>query len=152
MPQELYPKLIALAVAGGIALIIVLCVIADKRSNKKFSEKFLAEHKFKDSYNNKLFVTENNELVLHCPSGSLTGYKVWNLEDIAYIGTVNSLKLGKSFSFFDDQKKALKGDYKTPSKKPLLQYKMTSFPANSESELKEIVVFVMKHNSNIQMI
>ena len=127
MPQELYPKLIALAVAGGIALIVVLCVIADKKSNKKFSEKFLAEHKFKDSYNNKIFVTEQNELVLYCPSGTLAGYKVWNLEDIAYIGTVNSLKTGKSFSFFDEQKKALKGDYKTPSKKPLLQYKMTHF-------------------------
>lgn len=152
MLQELYPKLIALGVAGAIALIVVLCVRADRGANRKFSEKFLAEHKFKDSLNNRIFVTDNNELVLHCPSGSLTGYKVWDLEDIAYIGTVNSLKMGRSFSFFNDQKKALKGDYKTPSKKPLLQYAMTSFPASSESELKEIVSFVMKHNSNIQMI
>ena len=132
----------------GFIVIVVICVIADKNASKKFKAKIENEYKLKESMGS-IGITENNEILLYCGSGSLPGYKVWPLEDVAYFGTNTIPATNCSFCFMDDSKKAMKGTYLTPSKKPLLQHKQVTFPAKGQSDLDQIYAFLKKHKSDL---
>lgn len=138
--------LIGAALVVGFIVIIVLCVLADSKSKKKFMNMIQETYKIKDK-SGQIIITSNNEIMLSVPSGTLPGYKKFALEDIAYVGFyVNRGQ--KSFSFLDSNKKAMKGEYLTPSKKPLLQKGMAAFPMSS-GEQEQIFEFIKKYKSDV---
>ena len=135
----------------GFVILITLCIIADKNKNKKFKAKIEGEYKKIDSSGN-YSITDRGELMLYLPSGSLVGYKVWNLHDIAFIA-INDLKPSmRSLSVLDANKKAMKGEYLTPSKKPLKEYSYTSFGLNIGQSFDDVVNLVQKHAGHVQVI
>lgn len=140
------------ALVIGFVVILVLCVIADKNSNKKFQKMIETKYKIKDQLG-KLCITENDEILMSVPSGTLAGYKLWKLSEVFYVG-MNTIPTKASmnmlaFCFMDAKKKPMKGEYLTPSKKPLLQKKMTTFSAADRKELDEIYAFIKKHLPNV---
>lgn len=138
--------LIGAALVVGFIVIVVLCVLADSKSKKKFMNMIQETYKIKDK-SGQIIITSNNEIMFSVPSGTLPGYKKFALEDIAYVGFyVNRGQ--KSFSFLDSNKKAMKGEYLTPSKKPLLQKGMAAFPMSS-GEQDQIFEFVKKYKSDV---
>lgn len=137
------------ALVVGFVVILILCIIADKNSSKKFKAKIENEYKLKESMGS-ISITENNEIMLYCASGTVAGYKLWPLEDVVYFGTSTIPATNCVFCFMDDNKKAMKGTYLTPSKKKLLlQYKQSTFPARSRNNLDEIYAFLKKHKSDL---
>ena len=155
MGSEQIQSLAGPALVIGFVVILVLCIIADKNSNKKFAKMIQTKYKIKDKQG-CLSITENDEIIMSLPSGTLAGYKLWKLSNIFYMG-MNTIptkaSLNKlSFSFMDEKKKPLTGEYLTPSKKPLLQKKMTTFSADDMKELDELYAFVKKHLPNIRRI
>ena len=58
------------ALVIGFVVILVLCVIADKNSNKKFQKMIETKYKIKDQLG-KLCITENDEILMSVPSGTL---------------------------------------------------------------------------------
>ena len=138
--------IIGAALVVGFIVIIVLCVLADSKSKKKFMNMIQETYKIKDK-SGQIIITSNNEIMFSVPSGTLPGYKKFALEDIAYVGFyVNRGQ--KSFSFLDSNKKAMKGEYLTPSKKPLLQKGMAAFPMSS-GEQDQMFEFVKKYKSDV---
>ena len=138
--------IIGAALVVGFIVIIVLCVLADSKSKKKFMNMIQETYKIKDK-SGQIIITSNNEIMFSVPSGTLPGYKKFALEDIAYVGFyVNRGQ--KSFSFLDSNKKAMKGEYLTPSKKPLLQKGMAAFSMSS-GEQDQIFEFVKKYKSDV---
>ena len=136
------------ALVVGFVLIIVLAVMSDKKANRKFKEMIDNDYKIKDKEGN-ISLTQNNEIMIYCGSGTLAGYKVWPIEDISYVGisTIPASRL--CFCFMDENKKAMNGKYLTPSKKPLMQYKQSTFPASNREELDQVFAFVQKHKSDV---
>ena len=134
--------LIGIAIVAGFIIIVVLCVIADSNSKKKFTKKIRETYKIKDK-SGQLILTTDNEIIFSVPSGTLPGYKLFNLEDIAYVGFYKD-RGNRTFSFLDDGKNAMKGEYLTPSKKPLLQKKQAAFPMNADDE-ELIYGFISKY-------
>ena len=135
----------------GFVILITLCIIADKNKNKKFRAKIESEYNKIDSSGN-YSITDRGELMLYLPSGSLVGYKVWNLSDIAYIGISDLKPSMKSLSILDANKKAMKGTYLTPSKKPLKEIGYTSFGLNIGQSFDDVVNLVQKHAGHVQVI
>ena len=155
MDKDTLVAILGPALVIGFIVIIVLCVIADKTANKRFDKKIKNKYKIKEQLGG-MMVTENKELLMYLGSGTLHGYKLWNIEDIAYVG-MDTIKTqatfsGVSFCFLDEKKKAMKGTYLTPSSKPLLQKKQVSFNADSEDVLYSIYDLLKKYNSNLQII
>lgn len=137
------------ALVVGFVVIIILCVIADKNTSKKFKAKIENEYKLKESMGS-IGITENNEILLYCPSGTIAGYKLWPLEDVKYFGARTFPASKRSFCFFDEDQKLMTGKYLTPSKKKtLIQYKQASFPAKSDKELDKIYDFLKQSKSDL---
>ena len=67
--------------------------------------------------------------MLYLPSGTLCGYKKWNLEDISYVGMNTIPASSCSYCFMGEDMKPMTGEYLTPSKKPLVQRKQSAFPS-----------------------
>ncbi len=155
MDPETIKGLLGSALVIGFVVILVLCIIADKNSNKKFIKKIEGQYKIKDQLN-MVKITENNEVMIDQKSGTLAGYKVWDVKDIVYMGmntiptpaTMNRL----AFCFLDENKNVMHGKYLTPSKKPLMQYKMSTYNVDRESELNDIYEFLKKYNPNIGLV
>lgn len=132
MNSEALKAVIGIALVVGFIVIIILAVMADKKANEKFKKKIESTYQIKDRLKG-IVITSDNSVLLYYPSGSLHGYKKWNLEDIAYVGFATVPANNKTFSFLGDDKKAMKGEYLTPSKKPLMQKTMAAFPLNGMS-------------------
>ena len=100
--------LIGAALVVGFIVIVVLCVLADSKSKKKFMNMIQETYKIKDK-SGQIIITSNNEIMFSVPSGTLPGYKKFALEDIAYVGFyVNRGQ--KSFSILDSNEKTMKGE------------------------------------------
>lgn len=138
---------IGIALVVGFIVIIVLAVMSDKKANKKFAKKIETTYQLKDKMGN-LVITTNNEVMLYLPSGSISGYKLWHLEDITYVGMTTVPATNCAYCFMHDDKKAMKGEYLTPSKKPLLQYKQSTFPARMD-DLESVYQFIKKHKPDV---
>lgn len=155
--KETYPEdfmitdirpFIGIALVVGFIVIIVLAVMSDKKANKKFKNKIETSYQLKERQGN-LAITTNNEVMLYLPSGSIAGYKLWRLEDIVYVGMTTVPATNCAYCFMNEEKKAMKGEYLTPSKKPLLQYKQATFPARMD-DLETVYQFIKKHKPDVK--
>ena len=149
MPESIQPFL---GIGGVIVftVIIILCVIADSNAKKKFLKMITEDYKPKDKCGRRLFITENADVLLELGSGTLPGYKKWNIEDIAYVGLSTINRKMVSFCFMDETKKAMKGEYLTPSKKPVTQRGMKAFSPEYYDQLEEIYQFIKKYKPDVQ--
>ncbi|MBO4750401.1 MAG: hypothetical protein J5546_08795 [Lachnospiraceae bacterium] len=140
MPQ---PFLGIVVVVAFVAFVVFL-VSLDKKANKKFQAKFESEHHIKEAYGD-CFISEEGEFVVKLPSGSLAGYKVWKLSDIAYVATYKN-----NYSVLDAGQKAMKGDYLTPSKKPLKEKAYKEFSVKSGQSVDAVADLIMKYAGHVQ--
>lgn len=128
----------------GFVVVLAVCLYADKNTSKKFSVEISEKYPALDSFEN-IFVTDKGEVLYYLPSGTIAGYKKWNLQDIAYVNTYRG-----SFCVLDSNKKELRGEYLTPSKKKLLKEKTyVSFTVGPDTA-KQYVDFIQKHGPHIQ--
>lgn len=142
--EKMTPTGIVLIV--GFAVILVICIFIDKNASKRFSNEIKEKYPVKDSFG-IAYVTEKGELLYYCPSGTLSGYKKWNLQDIGYISTYRG-----SFSLLDRDKKTMRGEYLSPSKKKLLKEKAYATFSVGPDMVNEYVEFIKKHGPHIQHI
>ncbi|MBO4687632.1 MAG: hypothetical protein J5636_03895 [Clostridiales bacterium] len=136
---------------GGVVAIafiafIVLLVMADKKANKKFAAKIAAEHHMKDQYG-KFIVTEEGEFMFSLPSGSLEGYKLWKLSDIGAIAVHNN-----QFTIMDPSQKASKGEYLSPSKKPLKEKSYKTFDVQRGQSAEEVADLIIRNAEHVKLI
>lgn len=136
------PEGIALIV--GFFVILIVCVMIDKKSSKKFNKDIEEQYSVKEAFRSA-FVTERGEFLYRCDSGTLPGYKKWNLNDIAYVATYKG-----EFSFLDKDGKTMRGEYLTPSKKKLLKEKMYASFYVGVDRINDFVAFVKKHGPHIE--
>lgn len=137
----------------GFVAVFVVCLYVDKNASKKFENEIREKYQALDSFEN-ISVTAKGELLYYLPSGTLVGYKKWNLQDIAYVklscGKVSGVRV-YYFSLADADEKILSGEYLTPSKKKLLKEKAySSFMVGSQDKANQYVDFIKKHGSHIQ--
>jgi hypothetical protein len=141
---------------GGIifiavfAVIIFLCVQADKKTNEKFLKKIEEEHPAKDTCGD-FRISQTNELLFTLGSGTLAGFKKWNLCDISSIAFADSTG-AVEFSVQDLSGNVTKGEYLTPSKKPLKEKAYKSFPLKNGQQPEEVIAFVKKHSNSIKFL
>lgn len=127
------------------AVLLIVAILVDKNSNKKFEDDIKAQYPVKDAYG-KMYVTEKGELLLYLPSGSLKGYKKWNLSEIGYLSACR-----KDFSVCDHNMQAMAGEYLTPSRKKILKERAyISFSVEIGKDTKDYVKFLQKYASHIQ--
>ncbi len=145
---------VGIALIVGFVVIFVVCLYVDKNAGKKFNKEITENYPVKDSFEN-MFVTENGELLYYLPSGTLPGYKKWNLQDIAYVNTHREkISGGRVYclSVAGIDEKILKGEYLTPSKKKFLKEKAyTSFVIGSQDKANQYVEFIKKYAPNVQL-
>lgn len=130
------------------AVVIVLAVLSDKKASAKFDEDFKANHPVKTSHGN-MSITDNGKLVFFLPSGTLKGYKVWNLDEVGYISTSSTAR--SKFSICDKNMQVMAGEYQTPSKKPVKEKAYKSFEVGVGASTQEYVDF-LKNEAGIQHI
>ena len=129
----------------GFVVIFAVCLYVDKNASKKFESNIKEKYQAIDSFEN-IFVTDKGELLYYLPSGTLVGYKKWNLRDIAYVNTYKG-----SFSVLDSNKDGLRGEYLTPSKKNVKEKAYLSFTVGPDKD-KQYAEFIKKHASHIQQL
>ena len=132
-----------IAIIVGFIVILIICIIVDKNGNAKFKKKIEEQYPTKETFD-RAYVTENGELLFRWESGTVLGYKKWNLSDIAYIATFKG-----EFSFSDKDGNTLRGEYLTPSKKPVKEKGYATFYVGID-KVKNYVAFVKKHGPHIQ--
>ena len=148
--SETIKPFIGIGLVIAFVVIVILCVIADSNSKKKFLKMITEDYKPKDKCGRRLFITEKNDILFELGSGTLPGYKKWNLDDIVYLGISSTNRRMLSFCFMDANKKAMKGEYLTPSKKPVTQRGMKAFAPESYEQLEEIYQFIKKYKPDVQ--
>lgn len=122
---------------------MIVCVMFDKKSIKKFMKDIEEHYPAKESFGSA-HVTEKGEFLYRYGSGTLPGYKKWNLSDIASFSTYKG-----RFSFLDREGNTMRGEYFTPSKKPLKERSYASFYVGID-QINDFVAFVKKHGPHIQ--
>ena len=90
-----------IALVVGFFVILAVCLYWDKSTSKRFQKKISQEYQAQESFGD-FFVTANGELLCYLPSGTLAGYKKWNLSDIACICTDGDSGTGKGSQFCPD--------------------------------------------------
>lgn len=144
---------VGIALIVGFVIIFAVCLYADKNAGKKFNKEITEKYPVKDSFEN-MFVTEKGELLYYLPSGTLPGYKKWNLHDIAYIKVSQGKVSGGRVYYFSvagADEKSLQGEYLTPSKKKFLKEKSyESFMIGSQDKANQYVEFIKKHAPHVQ--
>lgn len=141
------PNLPTIIIIVGFTALIIGSVISYKKASKQFAKEILEQYPPKESFGNA-YVTEEGELLFYWPAQSIPGYKIWNLSDIAYIGTYFS----GEFYFADKDGKAMRGEFLVPSKyeKRRLQGKKNTTLYIGRGSLNGFVAFVKKHGSHIR--
>jgi len=139
------PKVLGPVIVAAFVVILVLAVMSDKKAGRKFLVKIAEEYAPLENFGD-IFVTEKKELLLPLASGTLPGYKKWNLAEVAGIKTDSR----GNFSFLDADTKVMKGEYLTPSKKKFLKEKAYSNFKVSRDEVESFVQFVGKYAPHIK--
>lgn len=135
---------IGIALIVGFIVILIVCIMIDKKGNERFKKQMEEQYPVKEAFGHA-YVTEKGELLYRLESGTMLGYKKWNIKDIAYIATYK-----EEFSFLDKDGNTMRGEYLTPSKKKLLKEKTyASFNVGVDKE-KDFVAFVKKHGPHIE--
>lgn len=140
MPQQF----IGIIVLVAFVCFVVFLVSLDKKASKKFQTKFENQHHVKDSYGD-CFISKEGEFILNLPSGTLAGYKVWKLSDIAFIATVKN-----QFTILDAGENALKGEYLTPSKKPLKEKAYKTFTVKVGQNVDEVADLLLRNANHVK--
>ena len=140
MPQSF----IGIIVLAVFVCFVVFLISLDKKSSKKFQTKFENEHHVKDSYGD-CFISNEGEFILNLPSGTLVGYKVWKLSDIAFIATARN-----QFTILDEGNNALKGEYLTPSKKPLKEKAYKTFTVKTGQNVDEVANLILRNANHVK--
>lgn len=135
-----------IALIVGFVVILIICIFIDKNTNKRFSNEIKEKYPIKDSLGS-IYVTEKGELLYYCPSGTIKGYKKWNLEEVGYISTYRG-----EFSLLDHNRKAMRGEYLTPSKKKLLKEAAYRTLPVGVGKVDMYVEFIKKYGTHIQHI
>lgn len=135
MPQQA----IGIIVVVAFVAFVVFLVSLDKKASKKFQAKFESEHHVKEAYGD-CFISQEGEFILNLPSGSLAGYKVWKLSEISYVATYRN-----TFSLLDADQKALKGEYHSPSKKPLKEKAYKEFTMKIGQSVDEVADLIIRN-------
>ena len=133
-----------IALIAGFIVILIVCIMIDKKGNEKFKKQMEEQYPVKESFG-RAYVTEKGELLYRLESGSLLGYKKWNISDIACIATYR----GK-FSFVDKDGNTMRGEYLTPSKKKALKEKGYASFSIGTDQINDFVTFVKKHGPHIE--
>ena len=133
-----------MALIIGFIILLIICLYIDKNTSKKFSNEIKEKYPAKASFGNA-YVTEKGELLYYYPSGTISGYKKWNLEDVGYISTYRG-----SFSLLDHNKKTMRGEYLSPSKKKFLKEKAYGTITVGPDQVNKYVEFIKTHGTHIQ--
>lgn len=139
MPEISLPGILLIA---GLVLFLAGCFYIDRRASKKFKKEISEKYPAQDSCNS-MFVTAGGELLYYWPTGSVAGYKKWNLNDIACVAVYKD-----SFGVYDANMKALCGEYLSPSKKHVTD-RAVNFPVGG-SKAREYAAFIRQHGPHIQ--
>lgn len=134
---------IGIAIIVGFIVILIICLMFDKKGNEKFKKQIEEQYPVKESFA-RAYVTEKGELLYRLESGTVLGYKKWNLNDIAFIATYRG-----EFGFLDKDGNTLCGEYLTRTKKPVLEKKQVNFLIGI-SNVDKLVAFVKKHGPHIE--
>lgn len=126
----------------GFVVFLVAALCFDKKASKKFKEEIKEKYPAQDSCQS-MFVTDKGELLYYWPTGTLIGYKKWNIKDIACVAIYKD-----SFGVYDSDMKALRGEYLCPSKKHITD-KAVNFPVGW-NKAREYAAFIRKHGPHIQ--
>ena len=140
-------KMGGILLIGVFVVIVVLAVIADKNTNKKFLAKYEEEHPAKESFGD-FRISEKDELLYTLGSGTLAGFKMWKISEIGSIAIVDLKAAGKQFSVLDLDGNVTKGEYLTPSKKPLKEKAYKSFSLGCDAD--EMIAFIRKYAPGIK--
>ena len=132
-----------IALIAGFIVILIVCVMIDKKGNVKFKKQIEEQYPVKEALG-RAYVTEKGEFLYRLESGTVLGYKKWNISDIAYIASYRG-----AFCFLDKDGKTMCGEYLTRSKKPVLEKKQVNFEIGI-SNVDKIVAFVKKYGSHIE--
>lgn len=132
-----------IALVAGFIVILIVCLMFDRKKGKKFIQDIDAHYPAKEAFG-AAYVTEKGEFLYRYGSGTLPGYKKWNLSDIAYVATYKG-----QFSFLDREGNTMRGEYLTPSKKPVKERSYASFYVGI-GQINDFVAFVKKHGPHIQ--
>lgn len=133
-----------IALIVGFVVILVVCIMIDKKGNEKFKKQMEEQYPVKEAFG-RAYVTEKGELLYRLESGTVLGYKKWNISDIACIATYKG-----EFSLLDKDGNTMRGEYLTPSKKKFLKEKgYASFFVGVDT-VKDLVAFVKKHGPHIK--
>ena len=133
-----------IALVVGFIVILIVCIIFDKKGNEKFKKQMEEQYPVKEAFG-RAYVTEKGELLYRLESGTVLGYKKWNLSEIAYIATYRG-----EFSFVDKDGNTMRGEYLTPSKKQFLKEKAYASFNVGIDKVKDFVAFVKKHGPHIE--
>ena len=133
-----------MALIIGFVVLLIICLFIDKNTSKRFTNEIQEKYPVKASFG-AFFVTEKGELLYYCPSGTIAGYKKWNLADVAYISTYRG-----NISLLDQNKKTMRGEYLTPSKKKLLKEKAYGTLPVGVGLVDDFVAFIKKYGPHIQ--
>lgn len=113
---------VALVCIIGFIIVFILCLIYDKKKAKKFSENFLKEYEGKMADGDAVFfITTERELVMPYIAPTFSGYKIFKLDEVAYVMTAWD-RTCKSWilALYDKNKKSIKGkEFRSTKKKPL---------------------------------
>ena len=143
---------VGIALIVGFIIILVVCVMIDKNGNKNFKKQMEEQYPVKEAFD-RAFVTEKGELLYRLESGTLLGYKKWNIRDIACIATarvhIPSSGHREQFSFLDKDRNVMRGEYLTPSKKKALKEKGYASFDMETGRMNDFVAFVKKHGPHI---
>ena len=148
------PEPEAIIIIIVFVVILVIAFLYDQKANVKYKKMIEEQYPMKAALGD-LIVTEKGELLYRLPSGTVLGYKKWNLSDIGYIG-FSSVKIRtgavsvrmREFCFRDRDGKILRGEYLTRSKKPLLQKSQFNFDFNGDAD--QLVAFLQRYGPHIQ--
>ena len=135
---------VGIAIVVGFIVLLIVCIMFDKKGNEKFKKQMEEQYPVKEAFD-RAYVTEKGELLYRLESGTVLGYKKWNISDIAYIATIRG-----EFCFLDKDGKTMRGEYLTPSKKQLLKEKAYVTFNIGISQIKDFVAFVKKHGPHIE--
>ena len=144
---------IGIAIIVGFIVILIFCLLFDKKGNEKYKIQIEEQYPVKESLG-RVYVTEKGELLYRLESGTVLGYKKWNLSDIAYIATA-SMRMPsggarmEQFAFLDKDGNTMCGEYLTRSKKPVRERKQVNFMVENNN-VAQLVTFVKKHGPHIE--
>ncbi|MCH5270343.1 MAG: hypothetical protein J1E83_06290 [Lachnospiraceae bacterium] len=135
---------VGIALIVGFIVILIVCIMIDKKGNEKFKNQMEKQYPVKEAFE-RAYVTEKGELLYRLESGTVLGYKKWNISDIARIATYRG-----QFSFLDRDGNTMRGEYLTPSKKTFLkEMGYASFNVGVD-KVKDYAAFVKKHGPHIE--